>query len=278
MEINHRITIAINRETKAAFAIAGLDIELHRFPESSNASLDMLESDCRWAAISPQLRRFRSLDIVWTLFSEEELLASKYVAIMPGWVYGYPQPSDNFRYLNVTYDRSEFCGNCGTGLMQKASFRMKGEPPWGKRAFSFMNWVDDEVFIRSDVWQSVLEPLGIKCLPVQQDRSRSELKTVVQMDTSQTVPLDIRTSLGEMCPICRTPKYGHVRRGPYPPPDIEVDLPTFRSNQYFGADSTAYRQLMIRQSVYREITKMKLKGLCFGACGFWDGTGGITFE
>ena len=65
--------------------------------------------------------------------------------------FGYPQPVNNFGYIDETYDSSRACLTCNIGLRQKAEFRFKTEPKASHSQFIGLNWVFDQIFVRQQV-------------------------------------------------------------------------------------------------------------------------------
>lgn len=65
--------------------------------------------------------------------------------------FGYPQPEKDFGYLNQTYDLSNACPTCHIGLVQKKEFRFKSEPKATHSQFLGLNWVFDQIFIRTPI-------------------------------------------------------------------------------------------------------------------------------
>jgi len=264
MLITPHINTLIDSERTRAFLNAGLDLEKHRVPDMSFSSFDISESDSRWLQIRELIHDFRIPELEWTNFSPLELLQAPHVSVRPGWVNGYPQPEDDF--LDVTYDLSSYCSCCGTGLLQKAPFRLSGEPSWGKRSFFHLNWVPDKIFTKPSVWEMVFEPHGVGFRPVTK-RNGQILDTVVQINIPDLVPLVVPEDLGyEVCPICKLGKYSYFRRGYYPGPANPPGLAAYKSAQYFGSDSQAYRHILISNALFEDITKRKLLGLDFAAC------------
>jgi len=72
------------------------------------------------------------------------------------------------------------------GLVQKAPFRMRGEPKWGTKHILQMNWVFDEFFVRIEVWDKVFRKFGIEKLPVVQHKTDKPLESVVQLKVLTT--------------------------------------------------------------------------------------------
>lgn len=64
---------------------------------------------------------------------------------------GYPQPQNDFGYINKTYDNLNACPTCNIGLKQKDEFRFRSEPKAKHSQFLGLNWVFDQIFVRQIV-------------------------------------------------------------------------------------------------------------------------------
>ena len=65
--------------------------------------------------------------------------------------FGYPQPENDFGYIEKTYDSLNACLTCNIGLRQKNEFRFRSEPKAKHSQFLGLNWVFDQIFIRQEV-------------------------------------------------------------------------------------------------------------------------------
>ena len=80
----------------------------------------------------------------------------KWYRILTG-QFGYPQPDGDFGYLKATYDLSHACPTCGIGKIQENPFRFRSEPKAKKSQFMGVNWVFDQVFIREEIKEKIVE-------------------------------------------------------------------------------------------------------------------------
>lgn len=65
--------------------------------------------------------------------------------------FDYPQPEEDFGYLQKTFDTSNGCLTCGIGLKQKNEFYFKKNPQKNKKDFFGLIWIFDEIFIKGHV-------------------------------------------------------------------------------------------------------------------------------
>ena len=90
------------------------------------------ESDPRWPSVVEWSSRSGRPGISRTEFTSSEIATARWLALLASWHHGYPQPGeDHFGYREVTYDLSDWCPACGTGMRQVAPFQMTGEPVLG---------------------------------------------------------------------------------------------------------------------------------------------------
>jgi hypothetical protein len=190
---------------------------------------------------------------------------ANYYGIDPTWHYGYPQPEDDFGFLEATYDLSGYCSKCAVGARQNEPFRMKKEPVWGRRSFLQLNWVFDEYFTKPEIWQKHFEPFGIGYREVVLHKNGAVLDSVVQLDIPAIADVELINQQYEICDICHSKKYHPRIVGFYPRPET-THAEAFKSSAYFGSGSKAFRQVFISQAVFAPIYAAGLKGIEFSPC------------
>jgi hypothetical protein len=229
------------------------------------AIFDVEESSPAWSELQPLMADWSALDMIRTEFSVAELKQADHLQMGPGWHHGYPQPDDDFGYVNRTYNLQTYCPVCGIGGDQSAPFRMKREPKWGKRQILQLNWVFDEFFVQPQVWRDVFQPFGIEMLPVLEHRSGQELKTVVQLKIVSGA--SSRLLLGEApfqrCESCHRTKYLPLTRGKFPAVAVAPDSQIIKTHEYFGSGGSAWNAIIISADLFRQIDKHKVKGVRF---------------
>jgi hypothetical protein len=259
----------LNVDLIAAFLEAG--IESGDVTDATHFfAFEIEESDPRWSAVMAAGRKYRAIHSVLTSFSKSELLKSDYVMLgNPVWYNGYPEPSDDFGFAEITYDFSEYCRECGVGYRQKAPFRLKKVPTWGRRSTFQLNWIMEEYFVPDTLWRSIFEPFGIGCRSIVHSRTGAILDNVVQLDISTIVDadladprlshIDIRT-----CPVCRRPRCeGWMDRG-YSPRPAKTNAAMIKSTQYYGTGGQAGRLVFVSHESYTKIADFR--GVSFKAC------------
>lgn len=268
MRINHHLSVDITWNSRRKLSRIGIDLDACRVNETASfGTFDIDEGDPRWPALSRVIRPLKMLDVVSTQFNRGELLGARACAVNWRWQEGYPQPEGDGSYLTKTYDTSSYCASCGMGLLQKAPFRMKGEPRWGKRSFLALNWIQDEIFTTPDVWQSVFEPIGVKHAAVWHPTKDTPLKGCVQLVVEDEVELNMPAGHpSEQCTRCGRTRWAYFNRGVFPGPSAAKLPPLFKSQQYFGSGHASHKQLMVSAELYQMIEAQSLTGLGFAAC------------
>lgn len=111
------------------------------------SALDIYESNPHWTFIEKYAQKNDLFCLSEAVFSKEELKNAEWMEVRSVWHYSYPQPEDDFGYETITYTRQHHCRECGQGLEQVDSFRIKKPPNWGKRHLMMLNWIEDEFFV-----------------------------------------------------------------------------------------------------------------------------------
>ncbi len=267
MEIVHHFGIRISGDSdRQEFVRLGIDLEAATPLPNGNiiTSFEIGEHDPRWAEARRLAAKFQITEFARARFRESEIDAAETMSIFARSQHGYPEPSEKFGYLNATFDLSDYCSKCGTGLRQVRPFRVKSDPHL-KRAIMQLNWIFDEFFVASQVWLAVFEPLGVGCWPVVLDRTGEEIGSVVQLKVTHYADLKLDKE-GIVCSHCGRRKASLDLTG-FSPSPINAPAPIFKSTQYFGSNATAFRRVLITSSLYTEIKKNSLRGIDFYPCG-----------
>jgi rRNA maturation protein Nop10 len=268
MKFVHRIGLRLSPAQRTDVEGLGVKVPLGTtLPDGGDplVAFDIDEAHPNWLALHKLFEQWGSSDLLRTEFWKKEIEAARWLRMLPGWHQGYPQPEDGFGYLRITYNPSDYCPDCGIGAVQKAPFRMQGEPRWGKYHVIQLNWVFDEFFTQPEVWRTTFEPFRIGAMPVVRNKTGQELKTVVQLGIPTVAKS--KALLGDhpkaVCPRCKRAKYLPFVRGRFPPLESFPDENAFRTTEYFGDGARAFRGIIVSDAVYREVVKNKLKGIEF---------------
>jgi hypothetical protein len=266
MKFVHRVAFHATRSQRKKLEGLGIRFKvLESLPGEKNPFIwfDVGEDHPKWSVIRELLESWDESTFLTTRFSKREIESARWIQILSDWHHGFPQPDDdNFGYLDATYDLSGYCERCGTGLVQKAPFQMKGEPRWGKRSILQMNWVFDEYFVRPEVWKAVLKPHGVDSRAVL-NRRGAELQTVVQLVVPEEVSIDAEGLPVETCDACGRVKYLPVTRGPLPPMTSEPKSEMVKTSEYFGSGGQAFKAVLVSQALRQSLVEAKVRGASF---------------
>jgi hypothetical protein len=242
MKIQHRYTTNLSIDTKLKFKSLGLNVD------EGLVTVVVDESNERWPEIHSLMQNLGAVDIVGTKFTSSELLRSNHLAIFPSWHNGYPQPEVS--YLQTTFDLNEYCTICGIGKRQKAPFVIKNEPVWNNRILFSLFWVFDEIFVNNDYYHNTISPLGIDCRDVIIKKSNSTSSSVVQLVIPEVnIPLENINTKRVECPNCNRVKYYPHTRGYFPRLADSVNIPIFKTLEYFGSGAAADKRIIVNSQV-----------------------------
>jgi hypothetical protein len=256
MQFIHRISTPSSPEARTELLAMGIVVDA----SGLLISFDLDEANESWPQAQRWIAARRAVDIVRTEFSQQEIADARWLELVPDWHRGYPQPKpDVFGYREITYDTSEYCAQCGTGLRQEASFQMKGEPKWGRNGILQLNWVFDEYFVSPAVWTNVFEPLGVGYRHVQSTRG-TELKTVIQLVVDQEIDVVTEGLPMERCMKCGRAKYTPVTRGLSPAVASKPAGDMVKTRQYFGSGASAFKRIIVSQMLARSLAARNIRG------------------
>ncbi|MBN2835413.1 MAG: hypothetical protein JXR48_10660 [Candidatus Delongbacteria bacterium] len=156
-----------------------------KYKETMNIiTADIYEDDKNWSEIQQLIIQKKLTDMIEKVFSKKELKESKWLKLRSGWYWDYPKPDYDMEYRKITYKDSNYCIECGSGLIQTAPFRLKSEPKWGNKAILQLNWVYDELFIKSELYNQLIALgfSGISSQKVINNQNDDVLKSVFQLN------------------------------------------------------------------------------------------------
>lgn len=265
--------IAFRADTHSALFEYLANHNIPIFQGSILTSFDIMSDDPCWYDVKDILLRNNISFVSKTEYSQEELLAAKWLTVRSQWRNGYPQPEPTFGYRTISYSDKEFCPQCGSGLEQVNPFRMKKSPAWGTRHFMMLNWIDDELFV-DDVVKTSLEGSelsGYVIRNVLNKQGTSQLPGVYQLGVQNILPNGIiwdRSSIDriDVCSSCGLSKYHPTGIGmlAYRAEVFDNAPDIIKTSELFGWGKAASRRVVISSKVYRFITQHNLgRGLVF---------------
>lgn len=217
---------------------------LHRYNIDVQEGIDRFDiSDLNlYKDLKPLLDKWEVIDNLGTEFTKKEVLSAEY-CVLVGWnSFGYPMPDNDLGYLYKTYETKYMCHVCGIGTVQKEDFRVKKVPKypiWG------LEWVFDELFVHTDLYEKFFKPLGIACRPLRKYKDDSIIDSYVQL----VIPvieesLDLTLYEPEICKECGVTKYTPKIRGYYPLHKHPLPY-IYKSKEYFGGGFSADRKIFV---------------------------------
>jgi hypothetical protein len=267
MEIWHRITFGHRDGVDAA--IEALNIKPERSPLPGGGYLihiDMTESDPRWPHLLALVREKNALDMYNTVFTESEILSAEWVRLVPSFEQGYPQPEEDMRWKEISYENQ--CLQCGVGYQQKAPFRLAREPRLGKHDFMCLYWTYTLFCTRKvletlkahqirgyEVWEAIIHRTN------QPSRVVSQL---VFPNVAGPSLADIDKLRPETCPECGITKYDshlrgymHLKREALRP-NTDIQL----THEWFGSGShSGFREILISNRLAKLILDEGWRGV-----------------
>jgi hypothetical protein len=268
MEIYHRISFNNLSDQNLLGILQSRSIECIITPslrrkENFLVTFEIQESDPAWDTIKEHVHD-DFLDLIYTIFSEEEILKSEWSRLTIGYENGYPEPKNSWGIEN-NYD--VLCDHCGL-VRQNALFRIKKEPEFRGNGFlSIYKLV--ELFCTTQVAEVLLqnEIKGFKIQDVLLHKLDQPAETIKQL----VIPVQAKPGLVDkealeptLCQKCNTPKYRNHRRGywKFRKSAFEgIDEDFVFSNEWFGSGYMAYREFFVTRKVAKIVIDQGWEGV-----------------
>jgi hypothetical protein len=275
MRVRHTVTFLTDDLSLRRADSLRKQLQLLRLIREEAALLNFViyEDDASWSTVANLLDEHRSIDLAWTEYSAAEQTAAAWLDLRATSHHGYPMPSEDFGYLATTFGEGNYCGECGKRSTQRAPFRFRAEPRWGRRGVLQLNWVFDEFFVERAVYATIFAPLGVKAREVLHHRTQKSLETVVQLvSDSDSVQLELGDLESSACNACQGRRYPPLGRV-----QPQLRRPTLggkhlvRSAEHFGGGGlSSNRLVMISGALYAELRKHDVRGVSFGVVPVLD--------
>lgn len=228
---------------------------------------DIYESNLHWPCIRELIGQKNVTCISETKFSKKELNSAQWLQVRSKWRNGYPQPESDFSYEGITYSVQKHCCECGVGLHQIDSFRIRKTPNWGRRHFMMLNWISDELFV-DDSTKEVLcnaKITGVQYQNVRNAQGKEVLPNVNQLIIPTVLHEGLianRTSIDKIfkCPYCSRLKYHPTGIGmtAFQKQIFDGAPDVVKTSEYFGWGHGASRLIIVSQRFYQVVSKNKL--------------------
>lgn len=244
------------------------------FCESSIiSSFDIAIDSPHWSYIESVVHERKLYCKSETQYTNEDIAAQEWMRVWCQSRFGYPQPENDFISHGTTYAPELICPKCGSGQMQRESFRVKKSPNWGRKHFAELNWIGDELFVSETAKNILLGAgiTGISFLDVKNKSGTEVLPDMYQLYVSHILNPGLIEDISDIrqktvCSHCGTTKYVLYSNGLFAmrkevfdgAPDV------VKTAEIFGDMHYAVRGIVIRQNVYQTIIANNLeRGLVF---------------
>ncbi len=223
-------------------------------------SFDIEEGDT-YFKLEKYLKEWKVSEFYGTQYDIKEIESAKLLVYNGTWSNGYPQPEDDFGYIDRTYKRDGYCKSCGTGLLQQDSFRIKKEPIWGNKKIFDLNWVFDEIFVSKESYETIFKNFGIGFKEVKLFKKETVIQNTIQLDIPvSNAEINLQNQPYETCNVCGIKKYTPQIKGFFPAFKKESNgIHCFKSLEYFGSGASAYKKIFISQELRQIIVRHKIK-------------------
>ncbi len=268
MEIFHRIGIntTIDRIFFESIKQLGIHYESIALPGDGGLLVyfDIAESSPDWNSVNNLIKTLGASDVADTFFTDEEIMNSPWVRVIPLHVIGYPQPEDDWQRNHSNYDN--YCTKCGVH-QQKGEFRIKKEPKLGKYSFATLYWAY-AFFCGKNELNSFAENKfnGYKLIDVlinSTSRPSEIIKQILYTDTTLPGLIEGEKLNPTACTACGITKYEPHMKGMIriKKDSLKPQLDFIQTNEWFGSGHSAYREILISNRVARLMVKNKWKGI-----------------
>lgn len=267
MDIRQRIVFREEEHKKFIRFLDEREIKYERDSSISLIVLEILESNEFWPEINKYLIRKKMLPFTEGVYSRKEMEQAEWFVLRSKWRWEYPQPAGDGGFYHITYSDKDYCKECGSGLVQIDSFRVKKTPNWKKKNFLMLNWIEDELFL-SDNAKGILSNSNLKgfqFIDVVKPRIETKLEDFNQLKVNSILSPGIQdqdNTIREIikCKKCGIVKYALTGRGlVYKKSIFQNDVDIVNSFEVFGWGHGAPRGIFVNQKFYQVIVNNGLE-------------------
>ncbi len=224
-----------------------------------------------------EIRKFLTINNINTPeirleYSKKELAEAKYLMIWLRKYSSYPQPDSigvKKSYRNYTYDATNFCGNCGSGLVQNNPFYLKKSFNIDKMRFGGVHWVYDTFFITNELHDLFVKEgfTGIEFLPVRSIKTKGTMDHILQLKINALFPVKMKYEPKKTidCKVCNQ-KRDLIRSDStisVPKETLEyLDKDFYVSQEFAGDGFMCCRRVLVSDRVYDFFVKNKITNVC----------------
>jgi hypothetical protein len=267
MEIIHRIIFDGKDEVDDLLDSNAIRYRKSKFGENSYLIIvEISESHPAWNMVQEVYKlKGHHLDIEYTVFTNEEILAAEWVRLVPRFEQGYPQPVNSWE--KITYGNS-ICPICGIGFRQISPLRLAKEPSLGENDFFHPLWMYGVFCTQAIV--STLSGLGSIGIEVW-DAIIHHLNKPSTGVSQLYFPCVAKPGLAEAdklkpckCKLCGLTKYAYQERGymHIQKEALNNNIDAQVTDEWFGSGTfTGHREILISNRFAKLIIDNKWKGV-----------------
>ena len=221
------------------------------------------------------VKLFKKISVFPTVtceYSKKELSEAKYLSIWLKRYSGYPQPEAigvKDSYFNYTFDITNFCTNCGNGLVQKDSFYLKKSFNIEKIRFGGVYWEYDTFFITKELQDLFVKEkfTGIEFVPVKNIKTKQIVDNIVQLKINAVFPAKLKYEVEKVidCKQCGL-KRDVIKMDSelFTPKEAlkDLDKDFYLSQEFHGDGLLCCRSVLISNRVYQFFVDNKIKNIC----------------
>lgn len=264
MRVKHRFSFRMDKSTKKITDFIVKNNIKHKVANGLPLmSLDIYEDSDFWLDLQKMFKKKKVNSLISCVYSTEELLKASWLVIRAKSRAEFPQPEDS--YKNITYDDSNYCTKCGSGLVQKESFMLNKTPKWGRKNFVMLNWIESELFVSDSVANKFqqMNIQGLEIKDVLNYKTKDSLDNIKQLKISNILAegmlnKDSTISINK-CKKCNTLKYLISGKEQLVfNREIFTDQPSIvKTKEVFGDGLVNLQMILISQELYQVIKKNK---------------------
>jgi rubredoxin len=270
MDIWHRVSF--NASTKPDFLEAIQDLGIINktleLPGGGGMMvfIDIMESDPHWTIISELVATRGAVNMVETIFTNEEIRNAEWLRLISTFEQGYPQPKPHWPIKQLSYDI--VCPKCAI-YKQTHPMRLAKEPHLGRKSFMSLIWAA-EIFCTPEVILGLesIQARGYEVWPALIHKTGKPSERVRQLYVpgiaSPGVIIDDDLER-KICPVCGTTKYyPHVKGLMYLKREALLPHVDFLlTYEWFGHGLLAWREILVSNRIASLILDKGWSGVRF---------------
>ena len=202
-------------------------------------------------------------------YSKNELSEAKFLRVWLRRYSGYPQPEAidvKNSYINYTFDITNFCTKCGSGLVQNDSFYLKKSFNIDKIRFGGVYWEYDTFFITIELRDLFIKEkfTGIEFIPVKNIKTKQIVDNIVQLKINSIFPARLKYDVEKIIDCIQCGQKRDVMKMDselFAPKDAlkDLDKDFYLSQEFHGDGLLCCKSVLISNRVYKFFVDNKIK-------------------